>query len=151
KTQETGTITDYRGRFRVEVHEGDELEFSLVGYHNNSVKITAELLAKDSLFVHLTEKVNLLQEAHVESGALTGDLSKDIDQTYFFDHSEIGMPYYDKKELTYTERRYIAMASGGPIGFINWLNGTRKILERQMAAQHEALLVERIKNKYPVS
>ena len=47
-TAQTNTITDSEGEFEIEVAEGDEIIFSSVQYQIRAVKITPEILAKNS-------------------------------------------------------------------------------------------------------
>ncbi len=64
----TGTISDNSGYFSIQVHTGDTLEFSVVGYKKASFVVPRNLKDKEySLLQLLKKKVVLLKEVQVRA------------------------------------------------------------------------------------
>ncbi len=64
----TGTISDNSGYFSIQVHTGDTLEFSVVGYKTASFVVPQNLKDKEySLLQLLKKKVVLLKEVEVRA------------------------------------------------------------------------------------
>lgn len=72
-----GTITNEKGKFKIEVALNDELEISALQFRPSKLKITQEIINSKALKVHLIEQVNALDEVVLLPHDLTGDLLTD--------------------------------------------------------------------------
>lgn len=69
KTSDQYNMSDYGGNYRIEVHPGDEIVFSFLGYYADSIRISADATGTILHDVELTSKRSELPA--VEIGALT--------------------------------------------------------------------------------
>ena len=63
KDAHIGTVSDYYGYFSLIVHEGDTIEFSCIGYHNNQFILPDSMNEKSYSMIHIMlNKTILLEE-----------------------------------------------------------------------------------------
>ena len=63
-----GTITDFDGNFTIEANEGDELEFSYMGYTSQTIVVTGE-----PIYVTMAENTEVLSEVVVTAMGIKRD------------------------------------------------------------------------------
>lgn len=125
-TSKTFTISDSHGYFSIAAKLNDTLMFSGVSYQLKKVVISQQMLNSKSVTIHLTEKMNVLDEVIVGK-MLTGNLSVDIansDVKRDLNFYDLGIPGYTGKPKTQTERRLYEAGDFKPIHLLNLLGGS---------------------------
>ncbi len=74
----SGTITNMKGEFDLQVGLNDLIEVSALQYKNIRFEINEDIISSKSIRVFLIEEINKLEEVVVFSGGLTGNLNTDI-------------------------------------------------------------------------
>ena len=76
-TTTNGTISNYRGEFRIEVAIGDTLYFSEIGFHAKKVIVDKNMLERQNIIKLITQNYKL-EEVIVTPYDLTGILEVDV-------------------------------------------------------------------------
>jgi len=76
-TTTKGTISNYRGEFRIEVAVGDTLYFSEIGFHGKKVIVDKKMLDRQNIIKLITQNYKL-DEVVVTPYDLTGILEVDV-------------------------------------------------------------------------
>ncbi len=76
-TTTKGTISNYRGEFRIEVAIGDTLYFSEIGFHAKKVIVDKKMLERQNIIKLITQNYKL-EEVVVTPYDLTGILEVDV-------------------------------------------------------------------------
>jgi len=76
-TTTRGTISNYRGEFRIEVALGDTLYFSQIGFHSKKLIVTKRMLDRQNIVKLITQNYKL-DEVIVTPYDLTGILEVDV-------------------------------------------------------------------------
>ncbi|GGE10101.1 hypothetical protein [Psychroflexus salis] len=128
-TQKTGSISNKKGDFVIEVQLNDSLIFSAVQFEKLGIQITEEAIKSEFLEVYLIEKNNLLQEVVINPYGLTGNLIEDAQHmpAYVFDYKAAGLIPPQKKR-TQTERKLYTATSTSVDYILNSINGRIKKL-----------------------
>jgi len=72
-----GTITDFEGKFTIQVALNDRLQISALQFQNFEVLITQDIIDSKALTVVLVEEINKLPEIIILPYGLTGNLTVD--------------------------------------------------------------------------
>jgi hypothetical protein len=76
-TTTKGTISNYRGEFRIEVALGDTLYFSEIGFHSKKLIVSEKMLERQNIVKLITQNYKL-EEVVVTPYDLTGILEVDV-------------------------------------------------------------------------
>jgi len=126
KTLGNATTTNAQGVFTIRVQLNDTLVFSAVQYKLHSVVIDQTIIDSKNMTTFLLENVNQLNEVVVGT-ILTGDLDSDIKNSKaeapinFYD---VGIPGYQGKQLTQSERRLKEAGEFKPSMLLGALTGS---------------------------
>lgn len=74
----SGTITNMKGEFDLQVGLNDLIEVSALQFKNIRFEVNEDIISSKSMRVILIEEVNKLDEVVVYSGGLTGNLNADM-------------------------------------------------------------------------
>ncbi|SMC32197.1 carboxypeptidase-like regulatory domain-containing protein [Cellulophaga tyrosinoxydans] len=133
-------ITDIEGYFTISAQLNDTLVFSAIQYQRKEIVVTTAILASKSIFVSLDPAVNQLNEVVVMPYNLSGDLSRDMNNTEVapvITASTLGLPNAFVKKMSQADRKLYASKAGGPlIATINAITGETKRL--RLIAEREA-------------
>ncbi len=129
-TQREGQISKKDGSFEIAVKPEDEVLFSAMGYKNKQMIISDSIIENSPIEVILEEDVNILKEVKISNYNLSGDLTKDASQIRAFDQTKVGIPHYQGKKMTQTEKRLYTASSTSLDYLINVLSGKIKQLEK---------------------
>ena len=83
-SSDSGTITNEKGEFVLQVSLNDLIEVSALQYKNISFKVNEDIISSKSIRVFLIEEINKLDEVVIFSGGLTGDLYTDMESENLF-------------------------------------------------------------------
>ena len=147
------TVSRGDGTFDIAVKVNDTLVFSALKYQLKEVVITQKILRENFLKIHLTEKVNELDEVLVGK-ILTGNLGSDIKNTKVetpINFYDLGISGYTGKQKTANERK-LAAATSGPgiplVGLINAITGRTKILKANVQLDKDIKCINNFKDEY---
>jgi len=134
KTSQIFTTTNEQGGFKIYAKLNDTIVFSSIKYKLEVVKISEEIIIKQTLSVNLIEHINELDEV-VVGKVLTGDLSFDIKNSNLerpINFYDLGIPGFTGKPKTQSERRLFEADDGKFVAFygIGFAINTHKILNR---------------------
>lgn len=101
KTTKKGTVSNYKGEFKIFARENDVIQFSNIQYHSKQIKFKKQPVEKIIFEVILFQKTNELQEVVVENMA-----------------KSLGLPNADKVPLTLAERKVNYYQKGGALNKI---------------------------------
>jgi len=109
-TTTKGTISNYRGEFRIDVAQGDTLYFSQIGYHIKKLIVSEKMLEQHNIIKLVTQNYKL-NEVVVTPYDLTGILEVDVKNLVAIGErkvlkigklktsSELGANRYDKPSI----------------------------------------------------
>lgn len=127
----SGTSSLDNGQFKITAEVDDSIYFSSVQYENETIKVTALMLAINNK-VQLNDRLNELDEVLIKDIDLTGHLANDEKNRELSVYEEYGIPFPKKPEPVIS--RQLNFMRGGfsdPVSAIAYtINGKRKVMEK---------------------
>ena len=161
-TSNTFTISNSKGQFSIPVKLHDTLAFSGVSFALKKMIVTQAMISSKSLSIYLTEKVNALDEVIVGK-ILTGNLSSDLANSGVERHInfyDLGIPGYQGKPKTQSERRLYTAGDFKPIHLLallggslpmdpifNAISGRTKMLKHRIHIENKDKCIDKTKSK----
>ncbi|MEO8933099.1 MAG: hypothetical protein ABI295_02235 [Xanthomarina sp.] len=149
KTAQVFTTTNAFGAFKISAKLNDTLQFSSIQHKLKEVVVDANMFIGKQLDVHLEEFTYALDEV-VVGRMLTGDLLKDIGQVEGkpITAMQLGIPSYQGKLKTQSERRLNEATSGGAIiPLINAISGRTKELKSRIQLEQMDDLLNNVRKR----
>lgn len=149
KTAQVFTTTNAFGAFKISAKLNDTLQFSSIQHKLEEVVVDSTILIEKRLDVHLEEFTYALDEV-VVGQMLSGDLLKDIGNVEGkpITALQLGIPSYQGKLKTQSERRLNEATTGGPIfPLINAISGRTKELKNQVKLERKDDLLYNVRKK----
>ena len=149
KTRQVFTTTNAFGAFKISVKLNDTLQFSSIQHQLKEVVVSANILIEKQFDVHLEEFTYALDEV-VVGRILTGDLLKDINQVEGkpITALQLGIPSYQGKLKTLSERKLIEATTGGPLlRLTNVISGRTKELKNHIKLERTEYLLNDVRKK----
>ncbi|TYB79276.1 peptidase associated/transthyretin-like domain-containing protein [Bizionia myxarmorum] len=146
RTSQKFTITNATGFFTIPSKLHDTLIISSIQHELVSVIIDAEMLENKKFQIFLKPLINLLDEV-VVGKVLSGNLMQDLQNVDCTPMTALkaGIPSYQGKMPTQSERR-LSYARSGMIGMIvNSLNGNIKRFKMQVQLEEKEELIHKIR------
>ena len=149
KTSKTFTITNSTGHFEIHVKLNDTLVFSSIQYASQDIVVHDSVIENQAILVNLEEYVNSLDEV-VVGKILTGNLMLDIGSSTavpeinFYD---VGIPGYEGKRKTQTQRRLQESTSGILNTVMNGVSGRTKMLKNHVKLERNDELINKIRQR----
>lgn len=146
KTSKKFTITNASGAFVIPGKLNDVIIISSIQHQLISLVVDAEMLQEKQIQVFLEPLVNMLDEV-VVGKVLSGNLLQDVQSIASepMTAKKAGIPSYQGKMLTQTERR-LSYAKSGMIGMlVNTINGNIKRYKRQAELEEKDELLHKIR------
>ncbi|WP_417237693.1 hypothetical protein [Bizionia sp.] len=146
KTSKKFTITNASGAFVIPGKLNDVIIISSIQHQLISLVVDAEMLQEKQIQVFLEPLVNMLDEV-VVGKVLLGNLLQDVQSIASepMTAKKAGIPSYQGKMLTQTERR-LSYAKSGMIGMlVNTINGNIKRYKRQAELEEKDELLHKIR------
>ncbi|MDW5290441.1 carboxypeptidase-like regulatory domain-containing protein [Formosa sp. PL04] len=161
KTSKRFTVTNAKGAFFIEAKLNDTIVFTAVQYTTKEIIVKAPNLLSKTMYVFLSEDINVLSEV-VVGKVLTGDLLLDIgnfETTRDINFYDVGIPGYTGKRKTQEERRLFTAGEFKPImllgllggslpidPILNAISGRTKMLKSRIELEENEALVKKIKH-----
>ncbi|MFC5196424.1 hypothetical protein ACFPH8_13875 [Bizionia hallyeonensis] len=146
KTSKKFTITNASGAFVIPGMLNDVIIISSIQHQLISLVVDAEMLQEKQIQVFLEPLVNMLDEVLVGK-VLSGNLLQDVQSIASepMTAKKAGIPSYQGKMPTQTERR-LSYAKSGMIGMlVNTINGNIKRYKRQAELEEKDELLHKIR------
>lgn len=149
-SSEKAAITDFEGKFNIEIAVGDTLVFSAVQLKRKTLPVTKEIYRLSFVIVPMQPFVNELREVVVQPYNLTGDLGADMQQLNVkpVTAESLGLPNADAKIPTQSERQLQEASKGmyslrnplrvGLNPIINAISGRTKMLKKRVALEKKS-------------
>ncbi len=152
------TITNALGNFSITVKVGDSVVFSAIQLERKTIVISSEIMESQSLVVYMEDRVNLLDEVILRPYNLSGDLSRDMqnsEKEKVYVASTLGLPNAYVKPKTLAERRLFEATTGSglvPLNpILNGITGRTKYLKKVLASERKYARTQRVRAFYPDS
>lgn len=157
-TSQKAAITDFEGKFSIEIAIGDTLVFSAVQLKRKTLPITKEIYRLSFVIVPMQPFVNELREVVVQPYNLTGDLGTDMQQLNVkpVTAESLGLPNADAKIPTQNERKLQEASKGmyslrnplrvGLNPIINAISGRTKMLKKRVALEKKSAQTQAVQD-----
>ena len=158
KTSKRATITDTNGFFKIRVQLRDTLLFTAVQFKSKELVVTASILNKLPVEVHLETNITLLHEVVVTPYNLSGNINNDLKlmkidkivtaSTLNLPNADVVVPTQTERQL-YTAREWEYTGSKIELDpIINFLSGRTKRLKQRIARNKNSEHTSRIRQLY---
>ncbi|GGG52853.1 hypothetical protein GCM10011414_23120 [Croceivirga lutea] len=157
-SSEKAAITNFEGKFSIEVAVGDTLVFSAVQLRRKTLPVSKEIYQLSFVIVPMQPFVNELREVVVQPYNLTGNLGTDMQQLNVkpVTAESLGLPNAEAKIPTQSERQLQEAATGmytlrnplrvGLNPIINAISGRTKMLKKRVALEKKSAQTLAVQN-----
>ncbi|GGG41395.1 hypothetical protein [Bizionia arctica] len=149
KTAQVFTTTNTFGGFKISAKLNDTLQFTSIQHKLKEVVVNANILVEKQLDVHLEELTYSLDEV-VVGRMLSGDLMEDVGNVTGspITAKMLGIPSYQGKLKTQSERRLNEATTGGPLNsLINTISGRTKELKNHIKLENQDNLLYDVRQR----
>ncbi|MEN8138845.1 MAG: carboxypeptidase-like regulatory domain-containing protein [Bacteroidota bacterium] len=151
-TTTKGTISNYRGEFRIEVALGDTLYFSEMGYHSKKLIVSKKMLNQHNIIKLITQNYKL-NEVVVSPYDLTGVLEVDVKNLIALEERRVVKIGNLKTSSELGPNKYTKPSVFQPVDFIYNIFGKRpkelrKLKELEETSQVRDLLHQKYDREF---